>query len=110
MFFRTQYNQPKEKGKNKGENRGKGKGKSSRRESLTITLENNKRSFDDSEQGDSDEESLQESAAIKNKDGGLFGRRKPVFVRKPMGKANPPLDNIELASCARFRYDLDRLE
>ena len=39
----------------------------------------------------------------------MAGRRKPVFIRQPLNKANPPLELAKLASCARFRYDTDRV-
>ena len=39
----------------------------------------------------------------------MAGHRKPVFIRQPLNKANPPLEVAKLASCARFRYDTDRV-
>ena len=49
-------------------------------------------------------------SAICSKDGGLHGDRKPVFVKQPQGKANPPLENMRLVTAARYCYDQTRVE
>ena len=45
----------------------------------------------------------------RNRDAGLHGLRKPVFVLQKPNKANPPLDG-QITQIARWRYDIDRLE